>query len=109
MNKPNLNGRIYPSAAVKDAIDNYLASGKPICVHAECQMTATPLIENIVGTVENVKVTDIELTGDVRVFPGKEPLLNLSCRPAFIGTFEEDGKTAKELKLISFFFTTDPA
>lgn len=111
LGQPNKNHRIYHPDIVKKAIEEYLekSKGRPPVVHAKVQMTATQSIENIVGTVENIQVTDAELIGDVKVFPGKEPLLGLSCRPSFIGSFEEDGKTVKELQLISFFFTADPA
>jgi hypothetical protein len=112
LGEPNLNGRTYTPDVVQEAIEKYLAKGKPIMVLSHFDdrtyMNGATNIENAVGNVENLRVEGNALVGDIRLFPGKEDFQHFSCRPAFIGKVSDDG-VVTEAELISFGFTFDPA
>lgn len=112
LNEPNKNGRTYSSAAVEGAMKRYLAKGVPILVQSEFAANfGQPCIEKTVGVIEDHVVEGNDLIGTLKLFPGMEHFTGLACRPSFIGTINgETGEVnAKDLELISFSFTTDPA
>lgn len=108
VNEPTLNGRTYSADVVQTAIDNYIACGKPIFVERFMGGSGQVNIENAAGIVEDLKIEGNSLMGTIKIFPGNEPLLGLSCRPAFIGKISKEG-IVTEAELISFAFTADPA
>lgn len=108
LNKPNLNGRIYPSEVVEDALRRFKESGKPLVVQS-CSSGADINLETVIGTIENIEVNGDELLGVIKLFPEVEMLNNITARPTFIGKFKEGTSEVSEIELISFTLTNDPA
>jgi hypothetical protein len=109
LNEPTLNGNIYTTDAIQKAIEEYVASGKPMVVHRKFIQQPAVDLEKVCGVVTDLKCEGNALVGTVKVFPGEEPLLALSVRPSFLGKINEDRTTISDIELLSFNFTADPA
>lgn len=107
LNEPNRNGLTYSTDVVKKAIEDYVAKGKPMLVQRAFSNEAAVNLENVCGEVKDIQYNDFELTGTVHLFPKDEFLRALHVRPAFVGRVEEG--VVKDLELLSFNFTSDPA
>ena len=111
LNKPNKNGRTYPTEVVREAIERYYSEhkGHPVYIQQSFDWPShTVNVEKIVGKVEELIIDEDRLMGNVSVFPGKEDLLNFAVRPSFTAQLSEDG-IVSDATLITFAFTPDPA
>jgi hypothetical protein len=107
LNEPNLNGLTYSTDVVKKAIDEYIARGKPMLIQRAFSREAGVNLENVCGEVKDIQFNDFEMSGTVHLFPNDEALRALHVRPAFVGRIEEG--MVKDIELLSFNFTADPA
>lgn len=108
LNSPNLNGRVYSTEVVQEAIRKYVESGKPMLIQNGFTQRAEVDLELVCGAVENVNIDGDKLLGDVQLFPSMKHLDFLSVRPSFVGKLDKDG-VVTEATLLSFNLTSDPA
>ena len=108
LGSPNKNGRTYTPEAIRVAMNEYIAKGKPMFVHRHFIERPDVNFDDVCGQVEDLEITETEMTGVVKVFPTDEQLLMLECRPSFLGKIAEDG-TVYDIVFQSFNFTMDPA
>jgi hypothetical protein len=108
VNSPNKNGRLYDGNMVREAMEAYLAKGKPVFVQTGFTQAAEINLENVCGLVEDIEVTDTEVLGTVKLFDKYMHLEGLAVRPSFIGKVDENG-VVSDIELLSFNFTADPA
>jgi hypothetical protein len=123
LNKPNLNGRIYPSSVIEkmitDVTQRLTESGIPL----ERKMSGgvDVSLHDICGAIRNMEIVENDLMCEVDLFEGhknksfryglneglKSGLYHIRLRG--LGSFEDDGVTIKDFELISFAITNDPA
>lgn len=113
LNKPNKNGRTYPTEVVREALARYKAQRTdrdlPFFVQSSFEWPSHNVnLEMVVGQVEDVVIEGDRLLGNVRVFPGKEEFLACSVRPSFIAQLSEEG-VVSDATLVTFAFTNDPS
>lgn len=117
LDKPNLNGHIYPKEVIRKVIEN--VDERHCLVAAEATNTPNINLERVCGKISNLAIEEDCLVGDVQLLnglpacdPNFEALLNnysISVRPSGLATMSDDGTVGSDYKLNYFFITDNPA
>lgn len=107
---PNKNGRIYPRALLEKIVAEHSSTE----VYGMLGMPSGDLIaaidiEKMSHVISNIRIVDNFLVGEIKTLESRPGLIlrqlldvdEVAFRTAGAASFEEDGKTVKEFKLIS--------
>lgn len=105
LNVKNKNNRVYDKNSFIDLSKEYLLEGH---MNFECLARPDVDLENIVGTVNNITLTDDSLTGEVSFIDRGtifKSLFEDGCvvfRPRSIGKIDENTGRVSECRILSF-------